>query len=102
MARFIMPTAVGYVFDDSSRHVGLAVMNSGDGIGGVLAPVLLPWLIKEMTWRPAMFVVAALVLNLLICAVTVPTQLFLKKRDGEEKNGAASKKLVKKSDRCEL
>lgn len=96
MARFIMPTAVGYVFDDRSRHVGLAVMNSGDGVGGVLAPILLLWMIKTVEWRQAMFITGAVVLNLCVCAVTIPAGLFLKKSCGnaDQEDAKASQKLV--------
>uniref|UniRef100_A0A915KH32 Major facilitator superfamily (MFS) profile domain-containing protein n=1 Tax=Romanomermis culicivorax TaxID=13658 RepID=A0A915KH32_ROMCU len=78
-ARFILPVVVGHMFGEKDRHVGLSITNAGDGVGGVLAPILLSALIDTMTWRRAMLIAAAFVLNLCFSAATIPLGIFVKK-----------------------
>lgn len=97
MGRYIMPLAVGYMFDDKTRHIGMSIANAGDGLGGIVSPILLTYLIDKLTWRTAMLIMAGLVLNLCMSAVTIPKGLLFRNANGkeeEDRDDAAKEKLA--------
>uniref|UniRef100_A0A915KER3 Major facilitator superfamily (MFS) profile domain-containing protein n=1 Tax=Romanomermis culicivorax TaxID=13658 RepID=A0A915KER3_ROMCU len=75
LARCILPIAITFSFDDKTRHIAFAILNGGDGVGGVLGPILFSYLIETFTWRNALLVVAGMTAHLTVSGCTVPLTL---------------------------
>ncbi|VDO92727.1 unnamed protein product [Soboliphyme baturini] len=70
-SRCLTPIAVTFAFDDATRQIGISLQNVGDGVGGVLFPIILESLRETYHWRGAVFITSAIVLNLVIGGAVV-------------------------------
>lgn len=70
-----MPIAITFSFDDNTRHKAFAILNGGDGFGGVICPIVFSYLIEYFSWRNTLLIVAGMAANLAVSGCTVPLSL---------------------------
>ena len=66
---FIPPIIAVGTFFEKRRAIATGIASSGGGLGGILFPPLLKFLIDEFSWRGSILITSALMLHIVGCAI---------------------------------